>query len=181
MYKKFEGFTRSLSKGEPTTSYWNTGISRHYTRGLEKPWSCSVSWAWRYDHEVALLRHMGQLVDWLSNKQPRNLLSWQQVSLMGLGVLLLVVMPILINYYCYCCFIKPCSATIRCRFRWLTTPLSVKTKLIFLSRWLCRTCCHQSNANVTRGTWNREPDGWCVCLRNGLLHRDVVHASRIGA
>ncbi len=101
MYKKFEGFTEAFPKGEPIQP--PTGIlafCRHYTRGFEKPlillglMSMTIAII-----EVALFGYMGQLVDWLSTSTPETFLADNKSTLMGLGVLLLVVMPILISVY----------------------------------------------------------------------------------
>ena len=101
MYKKFEGFTEAFPKGEPIQP--PTGIlafCRHYTRGFEKPlillglMSMTIAII-----EVALFGYMGQLVDWLSTSNPDTFLADNQSTLMGLGILLLVVMPILISVY----------------------------------------------------------------------------------
>ncbi|WP_435250156.1 ABC transporter ATP-binding protein [Vibrio sp. nBUS_14] len=101
MYKKFEGFTEAFPKGEPIQP--PNGIlafCRHYTRGFEKPlillgfMSMTIAII-----EVALFGYMGQLVDWLSTSNPDTFLADNQSTLMGLGILLLVVMPILISVY----------------------------------------------------------------------------------
>ncbi|MFM2600379.1 ABC transporter ATP-binding protein [Vibrio fortis] len=101
MFKKFEGFTEAFPKDEPIQP--PSGIlafCRHYTRGFEKPllllglMSMTIAII-----EVALFGYMGQLVDWLSTSNKETFLSDNQSTLIGLGVLLLVIMPVMIAIY----------------------------------------------------------------------------------
>ncbi|MCG9629476.1 ABC transporter ATP-binding protein [Vibrio sp. Isolate30] len=101
MFKKFEGFTEAFPKDEPIQP--PSGIlafCRHYTRGFEKPllllglMSMTIAII-----EVALFGYMGQLVDWLSTSNKETFLADNQSTLIGLGILLLVVMPIMIAVY----------------------------------------------------------------------------------
>lgn len=101
MYKKFEGFTQAFPKDEPIQP--PSGIlafCRHYTRGFEKPllllglMSMTIAII-----EVALFGYMGQLVDWLSTSDKETFLADNQSTLIGLGVLLLVIMPVMITVY----------------------------------------------------------------------------------
>ena len=101
MYKKFEGFTQAFPKDEPIQP--PSGIlafCRHYTRGFEKPllllglMSMTIAII-----EVALFGYMGQLVDWLSTSDKETFLADNQSTLIGLGVLLLVIMPVMIAVY----------------------------------------------------------------------------------
>lgn len=49
--------------------------------------------------EVSLFGFMGQLVDWLSTSSPDTFLTENQSTLIGLGLLVLVGMPLLIAFY----------------------------------------------------------------------------------
>ncbi|MGT0149430.1 hypothetical protein ACT691_06030 [Vibrio metschnikovii] len=49
--------------------------------------------------EVSLFGFMGHLVDWLSTSQPETFLSENRNTLIGLGLLLLVGMPLLVSVY----------------------------------------------------------------------------------
>ncbi|MDE1513871.1 MULTISPECIES: ABC transporter ATP-binding protein [Vibrio] len=101
MFKLFEGFTEPFPTGEPQrppNTLW--AFCRHYTRGFEKPLlvmallSTSIAII-----EVSLFGFMGQLVDWLSTSQPDTFLAENQTTLIGLGLLVLVGMPLLIALY----------------------------------------------------------------------------------
>ena len=101
MFKKFEGFTEAFPKDEPIQP--PSGIlafCRHYTRGFEKPllllglMSMTIAII-----EVALFGYMGQLVDWLSTSNKETFLADNQSTLIGLGILLLVIMPVMIAIY----------------------------------------------------------------------------------
>ena len=101
MFKKFEGFTEAFPKDEPIQP--PSGIlafCRHYTRGFEKPllilglMSMTIAII-----EVALFGYMGQLVDWLTTSNKETFLADNQSTLIGLGILLLVIMPAMIAVY----------------------------------------------------------------------------------
>lgn len=101
MFKKFEGFTEAFPKDEPIQP--PSGIlafCRHYTRGFEKPllllglMSMTIAII-----EVALFGYMGQLVDWLTTSNKETFLADNQTTLIGLGILLLVIMPVMIAAY----------------------------------------------------------------------------------
>ena len=69
----------------------------HYTRGLRKPLLImSVLTAALAILEVYLVQFMGSLVDWLVNSDPATLWQQQQTTLWGMGLLLLVGMPLLV-------------------------------------------------------------------------------------
>ncbi len=101
MFKRFEGFTQAFPKQEPEQP--PTGIlafCRHYTRGFEKPLivmallSTTVAII-----EVALFAFMGKLVDWLSASDPATFMAENGATLLLVGSVILVVMPILILVY----------------------------------------------------------------------------------
>ncbi|MGF1695805.1 ABC transporter ATP-binding protein/permease [Vibrio kyushuensis] len=101
MFKKFEGFTKPFpdeEPGQPPTGIF--AFCRYYTRGFEIPLIImSVMSMIVAIVEVSLFGAMGQLVDWLSTSNPETF--WQDYgsSLMGYGVLLLIVMPVLVIGY----------------------------------------------------------------------------------
>jgi len=101
MFKRFESFTEAFPKDEPIQPPKGIiAFCRHYTRGFEKPLlimailSTIVAII-----EVSLFGFMGQLVDWLSTSNPETFWQDNQSTLMWVGVLLLVVMPLLVTGY----------------------------------------------------------------------------------
>ncbi|WP_117232979.1 ABC transporter ATP-binding protein [Vibrio maerlii] len=101
MYKKFEGFTEAFPKDEPTQPPEGIiAFCRYYTRGFEKPlillalMSTTIAIV-----EVALFGFMGTLVDWLSSSNPETFLADNSSTLIGVGVVILIVMPLLITFY----------------------------------------------------------------------------------
>ncbi len=101
MFKKFESFTQAFPKEDPEQPPKGIlAFCRHYTRGFEKPLlamallSTTVAII-----EVSLFGFMGQLVDWLSTSNPETFWQENSSTLIGVGVLLLVVMPILVTIY----------------------------------------------------------------------------------
>lgn len=101
MYKLFESFTQAFPQDDPKQP--PNGILAfclHYTKGFEKPlailavMSMSIAII-----EVSLFGFMGQLVDWLSTSNPDTFLEQNSSTLIGLGILLLVIMPIMITAY----------------------------------------------------------------------------------
>ncbi|MGL6261963.1 ABC transporter ATP-binding protein [Vibrio sp. WXL210] len=101
MFKIFEGFTKPFPSDSPEPPPKGIfAFCRHYTRGFEVPliimslMSTIVAIV-----EVALFGAMGNLVDWLSNSDPTTFWADNQSQLMGYGLLLLVVMPLLVVVY----------------------------------------------------------------------------------
>ena len=69
---------------------------RHYSRGMEWPLAVmSVLTALLAVMEVSLFGFMGQLVDWLSTKDPQTFLDEEQGTLWQMGLVLLVGLPLL--------------------------------------------------------------------------------------
>ena len=69
---------------------------RHYSRGMEWPLVVmSVLTALLAVMEVSLFGFMGQLVDWLSTKDPQTFLDEEQGTLWQMGLVLLVGLPLL--------------------------------------------------------------------------------------
>lgn len=98
MFKRFESWVEALPDDEPTKP--PTGVyafCRHYTKGYERPLILmSVLTAMLAMLEVSLFGFMGQLVDWLVNKDPQTLFEDEGTTLMLMGAMVLIVMPILV-------------------------------------------------------------------------------------
>ncbi|WP_342652384.1 ABC transporter ATP-binding protein/permease [Vibrio metschnikovii] len=101
MYKRFEGLTDAFPKQEPQrppNTLW--AFCLHYTKGFEKPLiTMALLSTLIAVIEVSLFGFMGHLVDWLSTSQPETFLSENRNTLIGLGLLLLVGMPLLVSVY----------------------------------------------------------------------------------
>ncbi|MBW3514814.1 ABC transporter ATP-binding protein/permease [Shewanella sp. NKUCC01_JLK] len=98
MFKRFESWVEALPDDEPTKP--PTGVyafCRHYTKGYELPLILmSVLTAMLAMLEVSLFGFMGQLVDWLVKKNPETLFQDEGTTLMLMGGMVLIVMPILV-------------------------------------------------------------------------------------
>ncbi|WP_413473426.1 ABC transporter ATP-binding protein [Shewanella baltica] len=98
MFKRFEYWVEALPDDEPTKP--PTGVyafCRHYTKGYELPLILmSVLTAMLAMLEVSLFGFMGQLVDWLVKKNPETLFQDEGTTLMLMGGMVLIVMPILV-------------------------------------------------------------------------------------
>ncbi|MGL5359966.1 MAG: ABC transporter ATP-binding protein [Shewanella sp.] len=98
MFKRFESWVEALPDDEPTKP--PTGVyafCRHYTKGYELPLILmSVLTAMLAMLEVSLFGFMGQLVDWLVNKNPETLFQDEGTTLILMGAMVLIVMPILV-------------------------------------------------------------------------------------
>ncbi|MGC9403554.1 ABC transporter ATP-binding protein [Vibrio genomosp. F10] len=101
MFKKFESFTKPFPNEEPKQPPKGIfAFCRYYTRGFEVPLIImSIMSTIVAIVEVSLFGAMGQLVDWLSTSNPETF--WQDNSsvLIGYGILLLVIMPVLAVAY----------------------------------------------------------------------------------
>ncbi|OEF08467.1 ABC transporter ATP-binding protein [Vibrio genomosp. F10] len=101
MFKKFESFTKPFPNEEPKQPPKGIfAFCRYYTRGFEIPLIImSIMSTIVAIVEVSLFGAMGQLVDWLSTSNPETF--WQDNSsvLIGYGILLLVIMPVLAVAY----------------------------------------------------------------------------------
>ncbi|MGI2159917.1 ABC transporter ATP-binding protein [Shewanella baltica] len=98
MFKRFESWVEALPDDEPTKP--PTGVyafCRHYTKGYQLPLILmSVLTAMLAMLEVSLFGFMGQLVDWLVKKNPETLFQDEGTTLMLMGGMVLIVMPILV-------------------------------------------------------------------------------------
>ncbi|MCL1039919.1 ABC transporter ATP-binding protein/permease [Shewanella submarina] len=97
MFRLFEGWTDPLPAAEPQQPPKGLyRFCRHYTRGFEKPLIVmSVLTALLAMLEVSLFGFMGQLVDWLTTKDPATLLEDEGSKLLGMTLLVLVALPLL--------------------------------------------------------------------------------------
>lgn len=98
MFRFFERLTNPFPQQEPAQP--PAGIARfirHYSRGMELPLlAMAVLTAVLAALEVSLFGFMGQLVDWLAVKDPATFWQTEQKTLIGMGLLTLVVIPLLI-------------------------------------------------------------------------------------
>ena len=98
MFRFFERLTNPFPQQEPAQP--PAGIARfirHYSRGMELPLlAMAVLTAVLAALEVSLFGFMGQLVDWLAVKDPATFWQTEQKTLIGMGILTLVVIPLLV-------------------------------------------------------------------------------------
>ncbi|MDX1301367.1 ABC transporter ATP-binding protein [Photobacterium sp.] len=98
MLKFFERLTSAFPPQEPDQPPEGLlDFCRHYTRGFELPlFAMSLLSALIAIIEVSLFGFMGQLVDWLSNHNPDTFLAEEGGKLMGMGLIVLIVVPLLV-------------------------------------------------------------------------------------
>jgi len=101
MFKFFENLTQAFPERELSQPPNNLlSFCRYYTKGFEKVLIAmtllSVTIA---IIEVSLFNFMGQLVDWLSNSDPKTFIEQNSITLMSMAFLIVIVMPILIGIY----------------------------------------------------------------------------------
>ncbi len=98
MFKLFESFTKPFPEIEPSRPPKSIyAFCKFYTRGFGVPLVImSILTAITAALEVSLFGFMGQLVDWLTTKNPETLWQEEADTLITMGVLVLVVIPILI-------------------------------------------------------------------------------------
>jgi ATP-binding cassette, subfamily B, multidrug efflux pump len=101
MFKKFEGFTDAFPSGEPQqppSTLW--AFCLHYTKGFIKPLiiiailSTTIAIV-----EVSLFGFMGRMVDWLSASNPATFFQDNRTFLIGFGVLVLIIMPLIVGLH----------------------------------------------------------------------------------
>ncbi|MGF1706331.1 ABC transporter ATP-binding protein/permease [Enterovibrio baiacu] len=101
MYKLFERVTAAFPQSEteqPPNSL--LAFCRHYTKGFERPLiAMSVLTALIAVAEVSLFGFMGQMVDWLTSQNPETFLEQEGSTLIGMGLLVLVGMPLLVTLH----------------------------------------------------------------------------------
>jgi len=98
MFKFFEKCSSAFPKHQPEQPPRGiVAFCRYYTRGFESPLlAMAILSSMIAILEVSLFGFMGQLVDWLSKHEPQNFLTEESTNLIGLGVLILVIMPLLV-------------------------------------------------------------------------------------
>ncbi|GLR76129.1 ABC transporter ATP-binding protein [Aliivibrio sifiae] len=98
MFNFFERLTTAFPKQEPEQPPKGLyAFCRHYTKGFEKPLiGMSLLSAVIAMVEVSLFGFMGQLVDWLSTHNRETFFAQEGQTLIWLGLLVVVGMPILI-------------------------------------------------------------------------------------
>ncbi len=98
LFSHFEHWTDPLPDIEPSPPPKGLyAFCRHYTKGFERPLILmSILTAILAMLEVSLFGFMGQLVDWLVDKDPQTLLQDEGLKLLGMTLLVLVLLPVLI-------------------------------------------------------------------------------------
>lgn len=98
MLSIFEKWTKAFPPTEPVQPPLGVlAFCLHYSAGMKKPLLImSMLTTLLAILEVSLFSFMGQLVDWLSNKQPETLLAEKGVSLFIMGGVLLILMPAMV-------------------------------------------------------------------------------------
>lgn len=101
MYKRFEKLAQAFPPHEPEQPPKGLfAFCRHYTRGFELPLlAMSVLSALIAIVEVSLFGFMGQLVDWLAEHNPDTFWAEEGGKLLGMGLLVVIVVPILITLH----------------------------------------------------------------------------------
>ncbi|NVK89368.1 MAG: ABC transporter ATP-binding protein [Gammaproteobacteria bacterium] len=98
MFKFFERLTKPFPSAEPTQP--PQGIfqfCRHYTKGMERPLIImSLLTALMAVIEVSLFGFMGNTVDWLTQYEPDAFFAAQWPTLLALGIVLVVILPLLV-------------------------------------------------------------------------------------
>ncbi|EGM79325.1 ABC-type multidrug transport system, ATPase and permease component [Rheinheimera sp. A13L] len=94
----FERLTKPFPDDEPTQP--PTGLFAfclHYSKGMVLPLLLmSIATALLAALEVSLFGYMGQLVDWLVNKNPETFWQEEKDTLITMAVVMLVVLPVLV-------------------------------------------------------------------------------------
>lgn len=101
MYKRFEKLSSAFPPHEPEQPPNGLfAFCRYYTRGFERPLiAMSILSALIAIVEVSLFGFMGQLVDWLATHNPDTFWAEEGGKLMGMGLLVVIVVPLLITLH----------------------------------------------------------------------------------
>ncbi|MEZ8130712.1 ABC transporter ATP-binding protein [Enterovibrio norvegicus] len=101
IYKLFERVTAAFPQSQteqPPNSL--LAFCRHYTKGFERPLiAMSILTALIAVAEVSLFGFMGQMVDWLTSQNPDTFLEQEGSTLIGMGLLVLVGIPLLVTVH----------------------------------------------------------------------------------
>ena len=95
MFKFFEGLIHPFPPESPKQPPQGlTAFCLHYTRGIG-PLLCLMAFltACIAIMEVTLFGFLGQLVDWLSTKDPQSLWDDEAFTLIGIGIVILFILP----------------------------------------------------------------------------------------
>jgi ATP-binding cassette subfamily B multidrug efflux pump len=97
LFKYFENLVPALNDAEPTQPPDTlVAFCLHYTKGYGKPLILmTILTALLAILEVSLFGFMGQLVDWLITKDPETLLQDEGLTLIGMSLIVLVLIPAL--------------------------------------------------------------------------------------
>lgn len=131
MYERFEKLTQAFPPHEPQQPPKTLfAFCRYYTRGFGWPLlAMSVLSALIAIVEVSLFGFMGQLVDWLSTHNPDTFWAEEGGKMIGMGLIVLVVVPVLITLHSLVIH-QPYWVTTRCRSAgWHTVTCYVKASL----------------------------------------------------
>jgi ATP-binding cassette subfamily B multidrug efflux pump len=98
MFKFFESLTNPLPSEDPEQPPVGLlAFCLHYTRGFHIPLiAMSLLTAFVAILEVSLFGFMGQLVDWLSTKNPETFLAEESDTLILMSIVVLIIIPTLI-------------------------------------------------------------------------------------
>lgn len=96
MFRLFESFINPFPPEHPSQPPQGLyAFCRHYTKNVELPLiAMAVLTAILAILEVQLFGFMGQLVDWLADKNPETFLAEEKLRLIGMVLVLLVAMPL---------------------------------------------------------------------------------------
>jgi ATP-binding cassette subfamily B multidrug efflux pump len=97
----FERLTKPFPDDEPTQPPQGLfAFCLHYSKGMVLPLILmSIATALLAALEVSLFGYMGQLVDWLVNKNPDTFWQEEQDTLITMAVVMLVVLPALVFFH----------------------------------------------------------------------------------
>jgi ATP-binding cassette subfamily B multidrug efflux pump len=97
LFKYFENLVPALNDAEPTQPPDTlVPFCLHYTKGYGRPLVLmTILTALLAILEVSLFGFMGQLVDWLITKKPETLLQDEGLTLIGMSLIVLVLIPAL--------------------------------------------------------------------------------------
>ncbi|GAB2684135.1 ABC transporter ATP-binding protein [Aliiglaciecola aliphaticivorans] len=98
MFSFFERLTQPFPVEHPTTPPKTLiAFCRHYTKGMWPViFTVSLLAASVAALEVSLFGYVGQLVDWLSNRDPKTFIQQESTSLIWMGLVILVILPCLV-------------------------------------------------------------------------------------
>ena len=98
MFKLFEQLIDPFPVKEPTKPPTTLlAFCYHYTRDIK--WQLAIMallTGLLGVVEVSLFSFLGQLVDWLSEKQPETFLAEEGATLLWMGLIILVILPLLV-------------------------------------------------------------------------------------